>query len=81
MAINLKEAAEHGINEGTNWTSHTLSSMHFEDARHDISEQYAPSTAEDTCKRTDMTRSRAQISLLSLNSSLSELSSRSDGIA
>ena len=32
MFFNLKEAAEHGVNVGTNWSSHphnTLGSMHF----------------------------------------------------
>ena len=31
MFFNLKEAAEHGVNKGTNWASHTASSMHFND--------------------------------------------------
>ena len=31
LFFNLKEAGEHGVNEGTNWGSHTVSSIHFED--------------------------------------------------
>ena len=30
MFFNLKEAAEHGVNEGTNWGSHAASSIRFE---------------------------------------------------
>jgi hypothetical protein len=29
MFFNLKEAAEHGVNEGTNYQSHTVTSMQF----------------------------------------------------
>ena len=31
LLFNMKEAGEHGVNEGTDWGSHTASSIHFED--------------------------------------------------
>ena len=31
MLFNLKEAAEHGVNVGTNWASYSLSAIHFEE--------------------------------------------------
>ena len=32
MFFNLKEAAEHGVNVGTNWSSYSHSAIRFEDA-------------------------------------------------
>lgn len=32
MFFNLKEAAEHGVNVGTNWSSHLENTMQFEDS-------------------------------------------------
>ena len=29
MFFSLKEAASHGVNEGTNWVSHTISAIGF----------------------------------------------------
>ena len=29
MFFNMKEAGEHGVNQGTNWGSHTASSIYF----------------------------------------------------
>ena len=31
LLFNMKEAGEHGVNEGTNWGSHTASGIRFED--------------------------------------------------
>ena len=33
MFFNLKEAAEHGVNVGTNWSSHTYSGIQFAEDR------------------------------------------------
>ena len=31
MFFNLKEAAEHGVNVGTNWSSYSHSAIHFDE--------------------------------------------------
>ena len=31
MFLNLKEAAEHGVNVGTNWSSHSHSAIYFDE--------------------------------------------------
>ena len=36
--FNLEEAAEHGVNVGTNWSSHSHSSIHFEEPHHGVSD-------------------------------------------
>ena len=33
MFFNLKEAAEHGVNVGTNWASYTHSAIRFEEGK------------------------------------------------
>ena len=33
MFFNLKEAAEHGVNVGTNWGSYSHSAIHFDEPR------------------------------------------------
>ena len=33
MFFNLKEAAEHNVNVGTNWASYTHSAIHFDEER------------------------------------------------
>ena len=33
MFFNLKEAAEHGVNIGTNWSSYSHSAIHFEQSQ------------------------------------------------
>lgn len=33
MFFNLKEAAEHGVNIGTNWSSYSHSAIHFEESQ------------------------------------------------
>lgn len=38
MFFNLKEAGEHGVNVGTNWSSHSHSAIRFDDPQHE--EQY-----------------------------------------
>lgn len=31
MFFNLREAVEHGVNEGTNWSSHAMSGIEFKE--------------------------------------------------
>ena len=33
MFFNLKEAAEHGVNIGTNWSSYSHSAIHFDESQ------------------------------------------------
>lgn len=41
MFFSVKEAAEHGINVGTNWSSYTHSAIHFEEPQNgDEQNQY-----------------------------------------
>ena len=35
LFFNLKEAAEHGVNVGTNWSSYSHSAIHFDEPQND----------------------------------------------
>ena len=59
--FNLKEAAELGVNIGTNWSSYSHSAIHFEEGRN-ASEQYV---AKSPLRKLVLTHDRIDIHRLS----------------
>ena len=48
MFFNLKEAAEHGVNIGTNWSSHTQSTMQFDEPEQQLEHETNVFLPEDS---------------------------------